>query len=300
MVPMTLISVIIPAKNRPAMLKEAVESVVAQTYRPIEIIVVLTGATPETKQSAKELAAAYELRVIETKPLNLAATRNVGLSVAKGEWISFLDDDDIWLPEKLDLQMSEAISSGADLVTTNWMSFGENMADELWRPIGCSPLPEGLTYRQALLTNNFVSLGSLFKADIIQTVGMFDPKLRACEDWDFWRRISLNHKIVYIDKALSKIRIHSSNMSANRALMKRYRMMHLIKMLFGLPRDLFPIYWNFIIRAYWTSQIRMMHHYKLSAIYLLVGDPQKDTARVRLIRKIKSSVWPKPRDKRAE
>lgn len=133
---MELVSVIIPAKNRPGMLKHAVESVVAQTYRPVEIIIVLTGATKATHLAALELSTSYAIRLLETEPLNLAATRNAGLAIAEGAWVSFLDDDDIWLPEKLQAQMSLAKSVGADVVTTNWTRFGEGMTEEVWMPQG--------------------------------------------------------------------------------------------------------------------------------------------------------------------
>jgi glycosyltransferase involved in cell wall biosynthesis len=134
-----LISIIIPAKDRPALLREAVESVVAQTYMPVEIIIVLTGATAATKTDAEGLSKRFTIHLVETAPLNLAATRNAGLAVAKGDWVSCLDDDDVWLPEKLAKQMQMARQQHADLVTTNWVRFGDGMVEELWAPRGKSP-----------------------------------------------------------------------------------------------------------------------------------------------------------------
>jgi hypothetical protein len=105
------LDILIPAKDRPALLREAVESVVAQTYMPVEIIIVLTGATAATKTDAEGLSKRFTIRLVETAPLNLAATRNAGLAVAKGDWVSCLDDDDVWLPEKLAKQMQMASSA---------------------------------------------------------------------------------------------------------------------------------------------------------------------------------------------
>ena len=96
-----VVSVVIPSRSRPAMLREAVESVIGQTYRPIEVIVVLTGANEETTASARSLEEQYGVRIVETPPRNLAASRNNGIKVATGEWITFLDDDDLFAPTKI-------------------------------------------------------------------------------------------------------------------------------------------------------------------------------------------------------
>jgi glycosyltransferase involved in cell wall biosynthesis len=220
------------------MLREAVESVIGQIYKNIEIIIVLTGADAATTRSAQDLQARYSIRIVATPALNLAATRNAGLEVARGEWVSFLDDDDIWLPEKLTKQMQMAREQRADLVTTNWIRFGEGMAEELWAPADRSPLPAGLDYRHALVRNNYVCTGALVKTQALRSLGGFDETMRACEDWDMWRRVALDHKIAYVAEGLMKVRVHTQNMSSNRWLMRRHIFKHLLKMGSELPGDL--------------------------------------------------------------
>jgi glycosyltransferase involved in cell wall biosynthesis len=231
-----LISIIIPDKDRPALLREAVESVVAQ--RPVEIIIVLTGAIAATKTDAEGLSKRFPIHLVETAPLNLAATRNAGLAVAKGDWVSCLDDDDVWLPGKLAKQMQMARQQHADLVTTNWVRFGDGMVEELWAPRGKSPLPVGLDYRQAFVRNNYVCTGALVKTEVLRGLGGFDEAMRACEDWDMWRRVVLDHRIAYLDEGLMRVRVHNQNMSSNRWLMRRHIFKHLLKMSFELPADL--------------------------------------------------------------
>src|ERR1700760_4836834 len=102
---MDLVSVIIPAQNRPEMLREAVLSVVAQTYRSIEIIIVLAGATEEVTRVASDLSSQYGARLLSQPSLNAGAARNAGVAIARGEWVSFLDDDDLFVPEKISTQM---------------------------------------------------------------------------------------------------------------------------------------------------------------------------------------------------
>src|SRR5215471_3293564 len=99
---MPRVSVIVPTHNRPQMLAEAVESAFAQTRR---------------------LAANPKVKVVEMADSTLAASRNFGLGFAAGEWIAFLDDDDIWQPEKLEVQLAAAAYTGADVVTCDFGTF---------------------------------------------------------------------------------------------------------------------------------------------------------------------------------
>jgi glycosyltransferase involved in cell wall biosynthesis len=233
-----LISVIIPARSRPVMLREAVESVIAQTYRPIEIIVVLTGANDETTASARSLEEEYGVRIVVTPPRNLATSRNNGIKVAQGEWLTFLDDDDLFAPEKIQRQIETAESTGASVVTNSWLRFNESGPVAEWTPNPTKHLPPGLSFPEALMTGNFFSNGLLVRADMLRELGGFDEKLDACEDWDMWRRISHHHEIVYIDEPFVHVRVHRGNMSSRRWLMMSTTFRHLVKMHFDTPERL--------------------------------------------------------------
>ncbi len=231
-----LVSVIIPARSRPAMLREAVESVVGQTYRPIEIVVVLTGATEETAAVARSLEEKYGVRIVATPPRNLAASRNNGIRVATGEWITFLDDDDLFAPTKIERQVETANLTGARVITNSWVRFNEFGPIGEWTSHPDRHLPPGLSFAEALMTANFLSNGLLVRAEILKELGGFDEKLDACEDWDMWRRIAYHHEIVYIDEPFVHIRIHNTNMSSRRWLMMSTTLRHLIKMHLDTPK----------------------------------------------------------------
>ena len=98
---MPIVSVVIPTRSRPAWLKEAVESVLAQTMTDLEIIIVLNNATVEAAEMARKLGANDRVKVVELPAVTVPAARNFGMAQARGEWIAFLDDDDVWLPQKL-------------------------------------------------------------------------------------------------------------------------------------------------------------------------------------------------------
>jgi glycosyltransferase involved in cell wall biosynthesis len=114
---MPLISVVIPTLRRPQLLLRALESVFAQTHRDMEIIVVVDGPDPETTAVLLSISDA-RLRVVENaKSLTAAGARNIGVARARGKWIAFLDDDDEWLPQKLERQLAYASGRGPVLVT---------------------------------------------------------------------------------------------------------------------------------------------------------------------------------------
>jgi glycosyltransferase involved in cell wall biosynthesis len=233
-----LVSVIIPSRSRPTMLREAVESVIAQTYHPIEIVIVLTGANAETTASARSLQEEYGARIVVTPPYNLATSRNNGMRAAAGEWITFLDDDDIYAPTKIQRQVETAELTGARVITNSWTQFNEFGPIGNWTPHPDKHLPPGLSYAEALTTGNFVSNGLLVRAEIMRELGGFDEKLDACEDWDMWRRISHHHELIYLDEPLVHIRAHSTNMSSRRWLMMSTAFRHLAKMHFDTPDSL--------------------------------------------------------------
>lgn len=236
-----VVSVIIPARNRPEMLKEAVASVVEQTCAdPIEVVLVLTGADGATTEAARALQGRHGdvIRIIETPPRNLAASRNTGIAAASGAWVTFLDDDDYFARQKIEKQLEVARATGASVVTNSWLRFRDGEPLPEWTPHPDKHLPPGLSYAEALMTGNFVSNGLLVRTSIMQELGGFDVRLGACEDWDMWRRISLHHDLVYIDEPLVFIRVHGANMSRSWMRMARLNLRHLVKLHLDTPQHL--------------------------------------------------------------
>jgi glycosyltransferase involved in cell wall biosynthesis len=229
-----LVSIIVPTHDRPAMLKEAVESALAQTMQDFEIIIVLNGASSAATDMAARLRADSRVTIVDMEDSSLAASRNVGLGTARGEWIAFLDDDDIWLPEKLELQLAAAAQTGADLVTCNFGTF--NAEGDLASP-GLVPRPAGLSFAESLMLNNCVSGGSavVVRAAAIRKLNGFDATLRGCEDWDMWRRLSWESKFAYVDRVLVKYRRHSTNMTTNLDLALQAETQHFAKLLLDTP-----------------------------------------------------------------
>lgn len=189
-----LISCIVTTCRRPPeVLQRALDSVAAQTYRNIELIVV--NDAPEDKELVQrlgELVASYPIStqyIVHERNLGACAARNTGLSHAKGTVVAFLDDDDSWLPDKLERQMWKMQTSGADIVScAHYMLID-----------GCRPITIALETRPSfcrnsydwILCENFIGSTSypLIRRSVLDQAGGFDPAMRSSQDYDLWIRI---------------------------------------------------------------------------------------------------------------
>jgi glycosyltransferase involved in cell wall biosynthesis len=206
------ISVIIPNYNYARYLDQAIESVLAQSYENVELVVVNNGST----DNSLEVLAKYrnKIHLINQPNLGQSGARNSGLSVSSGEYISFLDADDFWEPNKLEMQIS-LMNDSTQLVYCGISPFKDPGNEKLQ-----SVLPK---YRGSC-TNYFIDLPgasivlsgestALFSRDLLQKVGLFDAELNSTAGWDFFRRCSLLTRFDFVSEPLVNYRLHSSNMS---------------------------------------------------------------------------------------
>lgn len=180
---MKLVSVIIPCYKDSRTLGRALDSVVRQTYSPIEIIVV-NDCSPESAQIEACLALYPQVRYIRN-PINigLAGTRNNGLEASRGELIAFLDADDEYLPNKIELQV-EALEDNV-VVTCGLINlYPDGRREEDSRPRRLVTSVGRLIYR-----NKLNGAGLLAAKDLLLKHGAYDPTLRSCEDFDLWLRL---------------------------------------------------------------------------------------------------------------
>jgi glycosyltransferase involved in cell wall biosynthesis len=225
-----LVSVVIPTHNRPDMLCEAIASVRAQTFTDYEILVVCNGSSQE---DLVRYTAIRDVRLIVTSRKGIGLALNIGIEAAQGEWVAFLDDDDLWEPNKLENQLQAAESEHADLVFCDFASFGRG-------PTLVEPLrpPTGFSLREALLLANYAGGCSvtMVRRSALLAVGGFDENL-VCPDWDLWMRLSWYFRIARTDAVLVRYRYHEGNTSKN----MRPTMFHLrtmAKVFMTVPKDL--------------------------------------------------------------
>ena len=209
---MPAVSVILPTYNRAAMLCEAIESVRAQTYLDWELIVVDDGSTDETPQAVAGFAREdVRIRLIRQENRRLPEARNSGIRASQGRYVAFLDDDDLWVPEKLALQMRQ-MESAPQLGLSYTLSYNVDRKGRLYRVWPDHP---GLTYTE-LFERNFIPCSSvLIRRACLDVAGVFDPSLRRAADYDLWLRVAREFSVAYVPYPLLIYRRHGANATSD-------------------------------------------------------------------------------------
>lgn len=214
-----LASVIIPAHNAEAFLAEAVRSVLAQTRRELELIIVDDGSTDGTRRLADGFRDAdSRVRVVGKANGGLSSARNAGIDAASGDMLCFLDADDIFLPDKLERQVRFLEQfPGCDLVFSDYY-VGDDQLTPVWHESVRPRMANMLEY--LLYRNRFAPLCPLLRSGLVQATGRFDETLRAAEDWDYWIRAAQHGRFCYLPGPVGVYRTHPGQMSRDRTLMR--------------------------------------------------------------------------------
>ena len=204
----------IPAYNPGAYLDEALQSVIAQTFTDWECVVVDDGSREDLSRVD---ALDARIRRVRQQNRGLPIARNVGILATGGEYLAFLDADDLWLPEKLELQLAllDARPDAAlchtafDIINGQSQISGPGWA----RDVG--------SYEQLLANSRICVSTVVVRRQCLSVSGLFDPLLRACEDYDLWLKLARFYALLFVPQTAARYRVHSSNMSGNPALMAR-------------------------------------------------------------------------------
>jgi glycosyltransferase involved in cell wall biosynthesis len=212
-----LVSIIIPTHNRSRQLRIAIESVLAQTYRPIELIVVDDGSTDDTV----EVVNNYKERVMYLHQGNggVSVARNRGLRASRGEIVGFLDDDDLFLPEKIERQVAYLCAhQNVSLVYCRYY-----LIDASGKRLGrIGPLPEADILKE-LLHGNFLWAGApLIRRDCLEQAGGFNTSLSTAADYELWLRIArMGFQFGCVQALLGSYRLQRNSMVTNVYLIER-------------------------------------------------------------------------------
>lgn len=213
-----LVSVVVPVYNRENFVRETFNSILQQTYKDIEIIAVNDGSTDSSLSILEEYKEKYpdKFLVIDQKNQGQVKSRNNAIKQARGEYIAFLDSDDLWLPEKLEKQIPLFINdvglvySGIHNIDTE----GNIIDTEL-----CREDIRGDIYHKLLVKNRMTGGTVVLHRDVIDKVGLFDVEFAAAENWDLWIRVCKHFTADFVNQPLVKYRKHPGNMSKDSLLM---------------------------------------------------------------------------------
>jgi glycosyltransferase involved in cell wall biosynthesis len=225
--PCPKVSVIIPTYNRSEMLKQAIDSVLAQGFDDFELIVVDDGSTDNTE----ETLAACKGKIIYCRQENrgVSAARNRGIGIASGELIAFLDSDDLWLPGKLSCQVDFFNSHPDALICQTqeaWIRNGRRV-----NPKNRHQKESGMIYERSLALCLVSPSAVMMKKQLFDMAGVFDENLPACEDYDLWLRISCRFPIHLIDIPLIIKRGGHKDQLSGAAGLDRFRIFAISKMI---------------------------------------------------------------------
>ena len=211
-----LVSIILPTFNRADLVLESIHSVLGQTYKNFELIVIDDGSVDNTRELLSPLVEEGLLTYAYQENLGLPAARNHGIRLANGSLISFLDSDDLYLPEKLEKQVAYFDKHPDAQVLQCWFTkFSEESADLGVRDTSWFEgkiYPEILTQWSVLMAVASVML----RSGVIEKVGPFNESLRWGEDLDLWRRVARHFPFHMIPESLVRIRAHDSSMSSDK------------------------------------------------------------------------------------
>lgn len=222
------ISTIIPTYNRAERLSEALQSVLVQGGVSQEVLVIDDGSTDETAELIHRQFPGVLYK--HTENSGPARARNIGVQAARGEWIAFLDSDDLWLPGKLKAQL-DFFSAHPDYEICQ--------TEELWIRNGVRVNPmkkhkkhHGLIYKQCLALCIISPSAVMMKKSLFEKVGGFNESFPVCEDYDLWLRISAEHPVGLIEQPyVTKFGGHIDQLSHAYPAMDRYRIESLLGML---------------------------------------------------------------------
>jgi glycosyltransferase involved in cell wall biosynthesis len=198
---MSSISVVIPTYNRAHTLRRALDSVLAQTWPPSEILVVDDGSTDGTPDLLKSYGD-RGVRVIKTRNQGVSHARNRGVEACTGDWIAFLDSDDEWLPQKLEKQL-EVISATPQISLIH--------GEEIWirRGVRVNPMNKhqkkgGDVFPDAVRLCCISPSTALIRKELFVEKGGFREDFPVCEDYDLWLKITAHHRVGFVKEPIIK------------------------------------------------------------------------------------------------
>ena len=218
MVSLPKVSVFIPTYNRAHYLPQCLDSILAQTYQNFEIVIVDDGSS----DNSLEILMDYQRRFPDKiyyywhpghANKGIAATSNLAILKSRGKYLAWTGSDDMWYPEKLELQVAQlehdprlgVVYSYADFIDGN----GRKLPGRAGRDITSDPNPVG----QLLQYCHLPAMTTVIRRDCLEDVGLCDETLQICEDWDLWIRVFSRWTVGFIDRSLAQYRIHTNNLS---------------------------------------------------------------------------------------
>ena len=232
------VSVIMPVYNGEKFLAEAIESVLSQSFQDFELICVNDGSTDGSQQIIDSFLDSRLKRLSQTNA-GQASARNCGIKFCKGNLISFLDQDDVYLPTCIEERVKYFHKSDSySFIYNDFMIIDENSTVVnpsvlKWRK---TKYISGKCFNELFLNGTFIIPSSvMMEKEIFDKIGLFDETLWGADDYDLWLRISYYYSIGFVPSPLNKYRVHSQNFSKNNSIMENRTALAILKAVENFP-----------------------------------------------------------------
>jgi glycosyltransferase involved in cell wall biosynthesis len=206
-----MVSVVIPTHDRRAWLELTLRSVLRQRHDDLEVIVVDDGSTDDTAEMLAGMSDPRVRVIRHDAPRGVGASRNHGAAGARGGWIAFVDDDDVWAPDKLARQLEVAHATGRA-----WVYAGSVQVDDHTRVVGGSPPPPPEAVTRLIARYNVIPGGGsnvIVRREAFDRAGPFDLRLKNTEDWELWMRLNEHGPPAWVARPLVGYRVHRGQAS---------------------------------------------------------------------------------------
>ena len=259
---MPAISVIIPVYNGEKTIRETIESVLKQTFRDFELIIINDGSQDTTLEIIERIKD-QRIKIFSYPNAGTNSSRNRGIDQAAGEYISLMDADDLWTPDKLEAQLKALQANLQAAVAYSWTDYIDESSQFL-RP-GAHLSFTGDVYKQLLLSN-FLENGSnpLIRKQAIAQVGGFDESLTHGEDWDMWLRLATHYHFVAVPSPQILYRVYPHSSSFNVSKLEAGCLQVINRAFTQAPESLQPL-----------KRYSLANLYKYLTSKALEGDPER-------------------------
>ncbi|MEI7497655.1 MAG: glycosyltransferase [Candidatus Falkowbacteria bacterium] len=246
-----MISIILPTYNRANILPNAIKSVIAQTYSDWELIIVDDGSTDNTREIVNGFLTDSRISFVNQENFGPIVARNNGVKMAKGNWLAFLDSDDIWLSEKLSKQITLAQTFAYPVMIIGNYVYIDELGQKQGEFFSQKTTPHSGRVLAQLLRDNFILTSSvLVLKKYFEKVGGFDEQLNLTigEDYELWLRLAGELEIYYVNEPVALYRIHAVQLTK-----QKLRVYH----------SILKLYWH----LFWHNK----KYHQLSKMMILSG-----------------------------